>query len=141
MNEALQHLIAAGEFPRAALLLDMGRGALRRASFGPEVAYEVSLSRGESPVQWVAPFSGGILDVRAESQDGLWAASLLARAAAFLRVPGGSRGRWSAALSLERVLVAVNDVPVALFAEAGGRGGSGEAALEASVGLRLDFQR
>jgi hypothetical protein len=82
-----------------------------------------------------------VLDGRAESADGLLAASVLARAGAVLRVPGGVRGRWEGKLLLERVVVAVNDQPVALFVSIAGRGGSGTAEGAATLGIRLGVQR
>lgn len=101
---------------RATLLLDLSRhlGSFRRAAFGPDLAYDLWLSRDEPPVHVVTPFTGGALDLALESADGRWQGALTARAGSALRAPGGFAGYAAAALALERVVLAVNDRPVAL---------------------------
>jgi len=127
------------EVVRSTLLLDVARhlGGVRRAAFGPEVAYGVSVARGRAPVHAVIPFTAGALEVLAESADGIWLAALSARAGGVLRPPAGLAGFASGTLRLERVVLAVNDVPLAVgLAVAGSRGG-GPARLEAAALLRL----
>ncbi|MBK9518420.1 MAG: hypothetical protein IPO09_13930 [Anaeromyxobacter sp.] len=127
---------------RSTLLLDLARHlpGVRRAGFGPELAYDLWLSRDAAPVHLLVPFTGGALDLAAESADGLWVATLAARAGAALRVPGGFAGYASAALGLERVVLAVNDRPIALALWLGGERGAtgrGPARVEAALLLRV----
>jgi hypothetical protein len=134
---------------RAALLLDLARylGPVRRAAFGPELSYDLWLSRDATPVQVVVPFTAGALEVAAESDDGRWLGALSARGGVAFRAPrgsGGSAGFAAATLRGERVVVAVNDLPVALGLEvrAGqGASGSGPARLEAALVLRVAAPR
>jgi hypothetical protein len=130
------------EVLRSTLLLDLVRLGLplRRAAFGPELAYGVDVERELRPVHQVVPFTGGALDLRAESADGLWIASLAARAGAGLRAPGGWRGYAEGTLLLERVVLAVNDRPVALGLSLRGEHGAigrGPARLEGSLVVRV----
>lgn len=101
---------------RSTLLLDLARHlpGLRRAAFGPSLAYDLWLARGAAPVHVLVPFTGGALDLAAASDDGRWSGALTARAGAALRVPGGFAGYAWAEGSLERVVLALNDWPVAL---------------------------
>jgi hypothetical protein len=127
------------EVVRSTLLLDTVRLGLplRRAAFGPELSYGLGVERGVHPVHRVVPFTGLAIDLRAETADGLWAASLGARAGAALRVPGGWRGFAEGTLLVERVILAVNDEPVAAFLSMARRDGPGGSRLEAAAGLRL----
>jgi hypothetical protein len=128
------------EVMRGALLLDVARHLgenVRRAAFGPEVSWGLRFEEGSRPVQSVAPFSAGRLEFRAESDDGLTALFLTGRAGALIRLPGGTGFFYDGRLGLERVLIAVNDVPLSVYGEAAARGGAVDRALEATVGLRL----
>jgi hypothetical protein len=132
------------EAVRTTLLLDVARhlGPLRRAAFGPEVAYELALARGAAPEHRVVPFSAAALDLQAESADGLWRAGLTARAGGQLRGgAGGLSGFAAGRLDLARVVAAVNDRPLALALRAEARHGAGAARLEAGVALRLELPR
>ncbi len=127
---------------RSALLLDLGaRGSLRRLAFGPEVAWTVRVSDRAETVHGLVPFTAGVVDVRAESRDGLDAAALAVRGGSSLSLPGGAEGFLEATLALERVVLAVNDRPVALYAEGTFRGGPGGRAAEVAVGLRAGLGR
>ncbi|HSM91913.1 MAG TPA: hypothetical protein VLT47_03440 [Anaeromyxobacteraceae bacterium] len=129
---------------RGALLLDVSRHAgasVRRAAFGPEVTWSVRFRDGVRPVQAIAPFSAGRLELRVESADGLGALSFTGRAGWLLRFPAGNGAFYDARLGAERVLVAVNDVPLALYAEAVARGGKLDAGLEGTVGVRVGWLR
>lgn len=128
---------------RSTLLLDTVRLGLplRRAAFGPELSYGLGVERGVRPVHRVVPFTGLAIDLRAETADGLWAASLGARAGAALRVPGGWRGFAEGTLLVERVVLAVNDEPVAAFLSLARRDVPGGSRLEAAAGLRLALGR
>ncbi len=127
---------------RSALLLDLGgHGVLRRLAFGPEVAWTVRVSDTEETVHGLVPFTSGVVDARAESADGLFAAALTIRGGSSLEVPGGTEGFLEARVSVERVVLAVNDRPLALYAEGAYRGGSSGRGGEVAVGLRAGFGR
>ena len=128
---------------RSALLLDLGgHGVLRRLAFGPEVAWTVKVMDEAPDVHGIVPFTAGVLDARAESQDGLSALDLTFRGGSSLAVPGGADGFAEGRLAVERVVFAVNDRPVALYAEGAFRGGGGRGrSAEASVGLRAGLGR
>lgn len=127
---------------RAALLLDVaGHRALRRLSFGPEVAWGVSILERRSAVHELVPFTGGVVDLRAEDPGGLHALSLTVHGGSQVVVPGGARGYVDARVDLERVVAAVNDRPVALFAAASARGGARGRSAEVSAGVRLALPR
>lgn len=129
---------------RGALLLDVARhlgGPVRRAAFGPEASWAVRFEDGVAPVQAVAPFSAGRVEFRAESSDGLAAIALSGRAGWRLRFPGEDALFYDARLAAERVLVAVNDVPLALYAEGSARGGDVPEELAAGVGVRVGWFR
>lgn len=131
---------------RSTLLLDLSRhlGPVRRAALGPELAYDLWLSRDEAPTHVLTPFTGASLDLALESADGLWRGALTARAGTALRVPGGFAGYAAGALALERVVIAVNDRPLALGvavrAEHGATG-RGPARAEALLVLRVATPR
>jgi hypothetical protein len=125
---------------RGALLLDVARHfgtPVRRAVFGPDVSWSVRFAEGSKPIQSIAPFSAGRVELRVESGDGLSAIGFTGRAGAMLQFPGGTRAFYDARLGVERVLVAVNDVPLALYGEGTARGGALDEELAATVGLRL----
>lgn len=127
---------------RSALLLDLGaRAGLRRLAFGPEVAWTVRLAEGEETVHRIVPFTAGAVDARAESGDGLLAAALALRGGSSLAVPGGTDGFVEARLAIERVVLAVNDRPVAIYAEGALRGGASGRGGEVAVGLRAGLGR
>ena len=132
------------ELLRGALLLDVARhlgGAVRRAAFGPEASWGVRFQDGVKPVQSLAPFSAGRVELRLESDDGLTALGLSGRTGVILQFPGDGGFFYDARLGAERVLVAVNDVPVALYGEVAARGGAIDRVIEASVGLRVGWFR
>ncbi len=127
---------------RSALLLDLASHLrLRRLAFGPEVAWAVRLSKGGEPVHRIVPFSGGVVDALAESADGLVAARLTVRGGSSLSVPGGARTFLEASAVVERVVLAVNDRPVAIYAEGAVRGGASGRGAEAGVGVRVGLFR
>jgi hypothetical protein len=129
---------------RGALLLDVSSflgSAVRRAAFGPEVSWSVRFQDGVKPIQSVAPFSAGRVELRLESSDGLTALAFTGRGGFTLRFPAANGLFYDARLGAERVLVALNDVPLTLFAEGTARGGTLDEGLEAIVGLRLGWGR
>jgi hypothetical protein len=127
---------------RSALLLDVaGHGPLRRLAFGPEISWGVRVSEGRSAVHEIVPFTAGVVDLRAESRGGLAVAALALRGGSLVAVPGGAEGFLEARATLERVVVAVNDRPVSLYASAAGRGGASGRGFEASAGVRATLRR
>lgn len=127
---------------RSALLLDLGgHGPLRRLAFGPEVAWTVHVSETENATHAIVPFTAGLVDVRLESRDGLSSLGLVARGGSSLAVPGGAEGFLEGTLALERVVLAVNDVPLALWAEGTWRGGASGRGGEVAFGLRAGLGR
>jgi len=127
---------------RSALLLDLGgRGVLRRLAFGPEVAWSVRVSETEDPVHRIVPFTAGVVEARLESRDGLQALTLSARGGSSLAVPGGADGFLEARLAVERVVLAVNDRPLSLYAEGAHRAGASGKGSELGVGLRAALGR
>jgi hypothetical protein len=127
---------------RSALLLDLGgHGVLRRLAFGPEVAWTVHVLEGEDAVHALVPFTAGVVDARLESRDGLSSLGLAVRGGSSLSVPGGADGFLDATLAVERVVLAVNDRPLALYAEGTWRGGASGRGGELAVGLRAGLGR
>jgi hypothetical protein len=126
---------------RSALLLDLGGGALRRVAFGPEISWGVRIREGASTVHEIVPFTAGVLDLRAESRDGLHLAALAFRGGSVVAVPGGTEGFVEGRLTVERVVVAVNDRPVALYLSAAARGGAAGRGFDAGVGVRASLRR
>jgi hypothetical protein len=127
---------------RSALLLDVaGHGRLRRLAFGPEVSWGVRVREGEETIHELVPFTGGVVDLRAESRDGLHVAALALRAGSAVEVPGGAEGFAEGRATLERVTLAVNDRPLALYLSAAARAGPAGRGVEASVGLRAAVVR
>lgn len=127
---------------RSALLLDLGgHGRVRRLAFGPEVAWTVRVSGTAAATHALVPFTAAVLDLRAESRDGLALLALTARGGSSLAVPGGADGFVEVTLAVERVVLAVNDRPVALYAEGAFRGGASRGGAELGVGLRAGLGR
>ncbi len=127
---------------RSALLLDVARhGWLRRLAFGPEVSWAVLVSKDAGPVHRIAPFSAGVVDALVESADGILVARLTIRGGSSISVPGGTEAFLEASARVERVVLAVNDRPVALYAEGAVRGGGSGRGAEAGVGLRIALGR
>jgi hypothetical protein len=127
---------------RSALLLDVAtHGLLRRLSFGPEIAWGVEVLEHRATVHEIVPFTAGVVDLRAEAPRGLTALSLTVHGGSLVAVPGGARGFVEGRLDLERVVLAVNDRPVALFVAASGRGGARGRAAEVSAGVRVTLPR
>ena len=105
------------EVGRAGLLLDVARDptGATRAALGPSLAFGIERLAGQTPSFLVQPLTGGTLLLRRESVDGLWRAELRVDAGWSLSLPRGAPGlRGRAEGSLERVLFAVNDEPVAI---------------------------
>ncbi len=83
----------------------------------------------------IAPFTSGIVDVRAESSAGLDVAALRVESGVAWYGARGWLPATRAEASLERTVLSVNDRPVAIVASA--RYDSALAEASAAVGLRL----
>ena len=127
---------------RAAPVLDAARripGAYRFA-FGPELSYALGLQRSGAPRHSITPFSGGVVDLRFETDDGLWVGTIRGRVAYELEVKGPGRLAWSAGADLERVLFAIDDRPLAPYVHFEASGDGSPIRLVGQVGLRLAAQ-
>jgi len=105
------------EVGRAGLLLDIARDptGMSRAALGPSLAFGIERLVNQPTTFLVQPLTGGTLLLRRESFNGLWRAELRVDAGWSLPLPRGAPGpRGRAEGSIERVLFAVNDEPVAL---------------------------
>ncbi|MGC4117349.1 MAG: hypothetical protein QM765_22870 [Myxococcales bacterium] len=124
---------------RAAPLLDASRripGAYRFA-FGPELAYSLGLRKAGEPRQYLQPFSGGVLDLRFESDDGLWVGTLQGHVGYELEVKGPGRLAWRAVADLERTLIAIDDRPLAPFVHFEAGADASPIRFVGQIGLRL----
>lgn len=124
---------------RAAPLLDASRripGAYRFA-FGPEVSYTLGLKKSGLPTHYIQPFSGGVVDLRFESDDGLWVGTIQGHVGYELEVKGPGRLAWRASADLERTLIAIDDRPLAPFLHIEAGGDASPIRFVGQIGLRL----
>ena len=124
---------------RAAPVVDAARRIpfAYRFAFGPELSYSMGIARDEAPRHRLVPFTGGVLDARFESGDGLWALQVQGRAGWQLEVMGPSRFAFSARVELERTIIAVNDWPLAPVVRFEADNSQGPTRLVAQAGLRF----
>ena len=103
---------------KTAALVDVARSRdfHTRFAVGPVASWSVDLARDPVAVteHVVAPFSSGLANVHVESSDGLYAADLRVEAGAAWHTGGAWRRDLIAQASLERILLAINDHPIAL---------------------------
>jgi hypothetical protein len=124
---------------RGALLLDFARSDTfrRRAALGAVARWDLLVDRRAPSVreQAIAPFSVGLLSLYAESASGLTLAQVQAEAGyATLGRGSGWRPVITVELTVERVLLALNDLPLSVYA-AGRHDEPGEG-FRAELGLR-----
>lgn len=122
-----------------ALLVDLARTRDFRTRFalGPVASWDVAFDHGAKIAvadQRVAPFSALLADLHFEDRSGLTLLDLRGVAGTAWHTDGGWTPRVRAEAMLERVVFAVNDRPVALYANALYDSDSGEAV--AGIGLR-----
>ena len=127
---------------RIAALVDFSRtrGFKRRFAIGPVVRWDIDIDRsmgriGKVSEHAVAPFTTGMLDIHAESKDGLWVGGVRAEAGSVWNTRGGWKAQATAEATLERIVLAINDRPIALTAGASYATATEEAI--AKVGMRV----
>ena len=129
---------------RSAALIDLSRsqGFRRRLAVGAMVEWSVDVELEPWSVtrHVVAPFSLGVVDARAESSNGRSIAAARVVAGRAWSTSDGWRGELAAELSLERVVLAVNDRPVSVVL--GARYRSRDDELRGLIGVQVAlFQR
>ena len=97
------------------------RGYARRFAIGPVVRWDIDVDRsmgriGKVSEHTVVPFSTGMLDMHFESKDGLYAGGIHAEAGTAWHTKGGWKPEARAEATLERIVIAINDRPIALTA-------------------------
>jgi hypothetical protein len=105
---------------KMAALFDLSRtrSFRRRLAFGPVARWDVDVDRDQRELTQhiVSPFSSVMVDVRAESADGLWVGSLVAEGGPVWRNrDAGWKKEISGEATIERIMIAINDRPVALY--------------------------
>lgn len=93
----------------------------RRLALGPVVRWDVDVDRsmgrlGKVSEHAVSPFTMGVLNLHFESSDGLWSGELRAEAGSQWHTQGGWKAQAEAEATLERIVLAINDRPIALTA-------------------------
>ncbi|HTR49233.1 MAG TPA: hypothetical protein VMJ10_00920 [Kofleriaceae bacterium] len=103
-----------------AALVDLARSrsARWRAAIGPSASWRVELDRMPLAISdhAIAPFSSLLVDLHGESDDGLWIGEARGEAGYFWHLDRGWLVEERAEASLERVVLAIDDRPVALYA-------------------------
>lgn len=124
---------------RGALLADFARSETfrRRASIGAVARWDIVADRREKKLteQIVAPFTIAALGLYAESQDGLTLASLQGEAGYARSGPQGWSRRLAAEVTLERIVMSFNDLPLSVYAS--GRYDNPGNGLRGEIGLRF----
>jgi hypothetical protein len=124
---------------RTALLVDLSRSRdfRRRLAIGPVASWDLDLTR--SPVtiaeHQIAPFSALLTEVHLESLDGLTSCDLRSEAGMMWRTSHGWNKNLVVEAGLERVIIAVNDRPIALYATA--RYDYARSEALAAIGVRI----
>ena len=105
---------------RVAPLIDLARSHDYKRIFaiGPAMHWDMEVDRTFSGItrQTVAPFTEGLATIRLESNDGLYVAELRAEAGTAWRSDRGWHPEARASAEIERILIAINDRPIALTA-------------------------
>lgn len=104
---------------KTAALVDFARSRnfRRRLALGPAARWDIELERSPIAVvrHAVAPFTTGLANLRMESQTGRLVGELTIEAGTVWRPDTGWRPSATASASLERILLAINDRPIALI--------------------------
>ena len=124
---------------KTALLIDLARSASFRwrLAFGPVGRWDMAVVRDPARVDHhvVAPFSAGLADASFESKNGILLAALRVEAGTAWHSIGGWRPELTASATLERIVIAVNERPVALVLGSGYASATDE--LTVQVGARV----
>jgi hypothetical protein len=131
---------------RTAALIDLSRSESfrRRLCFGAVVRWDARVQREPLEVaeHVVAPLTLGVVEAHAESQSGLTVADVRFEGGKSWSIDHGWRTDLSARLSLERILVAINDRPISLILGGHYRGLDeelyGEVAVRFALVQRMD---
>lgn len=103
---------------KLAPLIDLARtrGFGRRFAIGPVARWDVDIDRDRRRLarHFVAPFTSGIIELAAESASGRTSAQLAIEGGLIWRDDLGWQEAAQAEASLERIVLAVNDRPIAL---------------------------
>jgi hypothetical protein len=103
---------------KAAPLLDFARtrGFGRRFAFGPLARWDVEVDRDRRALaqHFVSPFTSGIVELAAESSNGRMSAQLAVEAGMVWANQLGWQKSAQAEASVERIVLAINDRPIAL---------------------------
>ncbi len=123
-----------------AILVDFARTRdfRTRLAFGPVASWDVTFDHAQGYAvsdQRVAPFSALLADLHLESRDGLTLGDVRLEGGTAWHSTSGWKPRARAELLLERVVIAINDRPVSLFANAVYDSDSGEKI--AGIGVRV----
>ena len=124
---------------KTAALIDLSRSRdfRRRLAFGPVASWDVDLAKSSTSVTQhrVAPFSAVLVEAYLESDDGLTTFGARGEAGTAWHTRGGWQPHLAAEAELERIVLAVNDRPIALFAMA--RYDNDTSERVAGIGLRF----
>ncbi len=129
---------------RTVALIDISRSDSfrRRLSIGSVVSWDMKILRDPTAIEdhRIVPFSTGLLNAHFEASNGLTIADARVEAGKAWSTNDGWYSALTAAVTLERVLLAVNDRPVSLFLA--GRYENRADELYGEVGVRFAlFQR
>jgi hypothetical protein len=108
---------------KIAALVDFARtrGSKLRFAIGPVVRWDIDVDRsmgriGKVSEHAVSPFTVGMANLKAESKDGLWVGELRAEAGTVWHTKADWQAEAQAEATLERIVIAINDRPIALTA-------------------------
>jgi hypothetical protein len=131
--------IATAGVVKTALLVDLARSASFRwrLAFGPVGRWDMAVAREPVAIAHhvVAPFSAGVADASFESRGGILLAALRVEAGTAWHSTTGWEPELTATATLERIVIAVNDRPVALVLGSGYATATGEVSVQ--VGARV----
>lgn len=142
--DGLDEVIEIGAL-RAALLVELTRSphVRRRLAIGAVADWDVAVLRPERRVieHRVAPLSRGLIDGYLESRDGLTQVGARIEAGTTWSNVAGWSPDVSAEARIERIVLALNDQPLSVYAHGRYRGQSGDwqGRWDGTVGLRFAF--
>jgi hypothetical protein len=124
---------------KVAALMDLARsrGFRRRVAFGAVARWDMTVEREPRRISdhIVAPFSMALLNLRAESADGLYVGDLRVEAGTAWRNSIGWKPEAQLEATVERIVLAVNDRPIAMMV--GARYETATEEATARVGARI----